>query len=1545
MKVKRVIAAALVMILSAPMLPQTVEYAAAAVPSYFYLNTGDGGKNFENGYSDDKIEVSIDGGSAVLTIKDDVTLYSTGYDGSYGTPIVAVGGKDYTVRLENGAELSLRTQAPGDYIYGLYITGDVSIEGNGTVDIVSGGGTEESAGVRCYGDDASLHISGARVKSSDSGGYGVWDDKDCITLENGAVLEANGGAGAFKNKLPSKRLIVSAGGSAADAEDMPENTDGCKYVRLEAYLDYDADAHALFTNDKTAVTSGMTAYMPSGDPEISNRDYRDGWFLKPDSYPSSYIRCDIDDSIMNSLDGSCSVVVAVDYYDGDIKGGFGLYYDSRTGPKTEFVQLDGTSQWKTKVFRLYDAYFDGGAMTDDLRIVTDSEDMGRSGANVLISGIYVSADENDAPFEITAFSNELGNIFFEGYKIEFDVEYKNTGQMSYSGLKADYTVKDSDGNVCMQLNHDITASPSFTDKLDLGSDLPFGVYTLNVYLHGEGVEQRKVIDFAYSRSVDEEDGVNKNIGINIHFDDEIYNEQEMRKQARLLWYAGFGFARSSVRWSDVEKKKDEYSVPNNIKYAEDFLDKEETGIETLAILYNQNDLYDSPPYYLDTDGKLDAFKNYCEFVAKNINTDYFCMLNEFNHDSSGYLDNMEEYKRISEAGIEAIKSVKPDAWVNGGSLAGASRYWNQVENNEITKDLLDMFDSFSWHIYAHDSGPENEYFQRAKSLNEFVDETSANDTAMWITESGWPTKLSNDPEDEDTNLKIANANEYATEQEQARWYARAMALFSDKTMADRFFFYNLIDAENDYFDIQANFGIIHAKDHRTPFAAKPAYVAACAFNDLVDCTGLEEIKMTDDGVYAYEFKNGTLCLWTEDGKSGSYTFTKHQDSKYIAVYDMYGNAEYYEGERSKTLSIGPEPIYVKSTSEKTEITDIQDYDYDPDRFGYIPYTPERPQPEPIPDWITDEDGVFWSDDFSNAAVYDWMNAETNVNENLLAMRDRSYNEYGGYDNVFGVSVTPEKGHGRVLVQPTGINSGFYLYLKDIGGTAEENIDMHTLVISQDVYIPAGSYTGGKAYTETWSAERVSADTTSSGVAHLFEISADSGSAKAVFQTKPAAIDAIAIAEDGKNTVSLDFDTWHRIETVVSYAAGTVEYYVDGQRAAIYRGTPDDIERYFPMTYFGLRSDTDNAGDVPLTVEWDNFKLRVIDDDFVPSKSEYIEDEEYEEEHKLIDMDFENMTGFDTNYIRLVQQTSPNDYTFQGNPDDTGTYAKIEYGNGGKMLEYEHFLGDYPRNGLKFPFHDLETGKSVTADSGILIVEFDAGVRGATGRSRVLIGLNDPNKTDSEWTPATLLSGIMPYHESKLSVTIPDQRNEMSADSSMDTTMVFTEQGEMHHYKYIVDIDRGTYKMYYDGILIAECDSLAGDAKNNSFDALMITGVNAGDSTDGETYIMIDNISVRSAERNDGYSSETEYLGTFNDDENAEHKTGIASGYITTINDISRQDRVIENIMWRFKADNGAIKELKPTDGADIMLNGGMVSITVIVDGLDHEAKPIATVIN
>ena len=1335
-----------------------------------------------------------------------------------------------------------------------------------------------------------------------------------------------------------KGILAAALAAAAALQILPwQHAGAAAPASVHAYTDNEsaelcssenAAAYAVFGNSSEAWCSGMTAYMPSGRPEISNRYGTDGWFLEPGSYPDSYVRCDIDDDIMHGLDGSGSVAVAVRYFDGDVRGGFGLYYDSRTGPKTEFVQLEGSSQWKTKVFRLYDAYFGGGAMADDFRIITDGEGMGKSGAHVLIGGVYVYYEENDAPFEITAVSNELGNIFFEGYKIKFNIEYRNTGTVPYS-FTADYTVRDYSGAEVSRQSRELYADPSVTDSLDLGT-LPFGVYTLEVYVHGGGIEQRYETDLSYSRSAG---GTNKNLGINVHFDDDIYTENEIRKQARLIWYAGFGSVRSSVRWSDVEQEKGVYSIPANVKAADDFL-AAETDIETLAILYNQNDLYDSAPYYLQTQEQLDAFSRYCAYAAANLKADRFCILNEFNHDSSGYHNNQAEYLRIAEAAAGAVRAAREGAWINGGALAGASRYWDNLDTAaEISPELIGLCDSFSWHLYAHTSEPEDDYFSRAAALNSFVDGFGSG-TEMWVTESGWPTRTANSTADEDTAQYIAETNDSATELEQARWYVRAMALNTDKARADKFFFYNLTDAGADRFDIQDNFGIIHAKGYRTPFAAKPAYVAAAAFNDITDGSAYYGNVITDGSGYGYRFQNETICLWSADGMPGG-SYTYNTDHKYIVVYDMYGNPEYHEG-GSYTVRYGQEPVYVTWADAVPE-TDLKENDV---TVTAAPDT--RPTPVPAPEWVP-EDGALWEEDFSGAAVYDWDNA------NLNAMKTSGG---GSYNNIFGVGIGIAEGYGRVLEQPAGSDSGFYLYNKDIFGLGrDEDIASGTLVLAQDVYIPSGAYTGGSAYIEIWGSEGLAGSTTS-GRANILEITADTEAARVSFQTAAAAVDAIAAGTD--NTVPLEYDMWHRLETVISYEAGTVEYYADGVRAAVYKGDPQDIMRWFPMAYFGLRSNSADAGAEPLRLLWDNICMRLAAEPFVPSMTEPAYDREYNEGTALIDMDFDSTVlpedSTDFADFRLVHQRSAEDKSFEGDPRWTSYYTKtVSDGEGGKRLEYEHFMdwNYYYRNGLKFPF--TENGTPVTADSGLLIVEFDAGIRGDTERSRVLIGLSDPNKTDSEWTPATLLSGIMPYDGGKLSVTAADTeyRNRFGNDSGMDTTMAYTGQGEMHHYKYVIDIDRGEYKMYYDGILIAELDYLAGNAGCNSFDALMITGVNAGGKTDGEAYIMIDNVCVKTAAWADGYQTDTIYLGTFDDDGNAQEKTGTASGYITTVTGPGTDGGAIESIFWRFRDKDGAVRELRPgTDPGSITLNGAGAVITVIVDGLEADtADPIAAVIN
>lgn len=234
--------------------------------------------------------------------------------------------------------------------------------------------------------------------------------------------------------------------------------------------------------------------------------------------------------------------------------------------------------------------------------------------------------------------------------------------------------------------------------------------------------------------------------------------------------------------------------------------------------------------------------------------------------------------------------------------------------------------------------------------------------------------------------------------------------------------------------------------------------------------------------------------------------------------------------------------------------------------------------------------------------------------------------------------------------------------------------------------------------------------------------------------------------------------------------------------------------------------------------------------------------------KLIDMDFENLdinegNSADFDDFSLTHQNADNS-TFED--DKSNTYKYVSSSNG--VLEYDHYLdiAGQERNGLKFPFKDSE-GNLVTVSKGIINVEFDAGIRGDASRTRAVFGLNDPEKNDSEWTSATLFGVITPYSGNRMSFTKPkaENRNRLTVDSSIDDTVALNTTGDMHHYKYVIDLDNNSYKIYYDNSLLEEIDYIPGAATDNSFDAFVMSAVHAkGGVTDkGQTFLMLDNLTV------------------------------------------------------------------------------------------------------
>lgn len=681
------------------------------------------------------------------------------------------------------------------------------------------------------------------------------------------------------------------------------------------------DVHADETNAAYAAfgVSGaecvnMSAENTGSPDEIAEEhDGETGWRIAT-SGGRANIRCKIDDDFIYELDGSGSVIVEVRYFD-DSYGGFCLYYDSMSGPKGETVQLENSGTWKTKVFKLYDAYFGNNIYTDDLWITTNRPDfMGVSSDPVLIGSVRIEKNEKDAPFVISAETEKTGNIFFEGDEIKFNITYDNIVGKEYD-IMPEYIVRDYNGDVLNTVRTKLAAAPSASESIQLGK-LPYGIYTLEVKIEDANVEQSYVTDFSYVRKADE---TNYHFGMNIHYDDEEYNTDDIRNLSDLMKNSGFGFVRSSLRWNQIESEKGVYSIPDNIRESAVYLDK--IGLELLGTVYIDNDLYASPPYYDMDDDALEAFKKYCEYTAGELGeyVDHYCMLNEINHLVSGYVDNEEEYVRIAKAGYEGIKAGDPDdSFINGGALAGWSR---DYAKKTYELGILDYCDSYSMHIYDHLNGPETDWMFRSepdhKYWLDYYDTTGTKQA--WITESGWPTRTADDTSNESASRAVADAHDSSSEIEQAQWYTRSMAINSDKDRIDKFFYYALCDNDIDRFDIQSNFGILHSKNARVPFSAKPAYAAVCAFSDIVGCAEFEEDEITDGSGWAYRFKradgSNVTCVWGAEcyGQTGiGSTYRYTSEAPYILLYDMYGNEQYIENVNGYyDIPIEEEPVYAE----------------------------------------------------------------------------------------------------------------------------------------------------------------------------------------------------------------------------------------------------------------------------------------------------------------------------------------------------------------------------------------------------------------------------------------------------------------------------------------------------------------------------------------------------------------------------------------------------------------------------------------------------------
>ncbi len=731
------------------------------------------------------------------------------------------------------------------------------------------------------------------------------------------------------------------------ADDGFVGADEIKLILVNNLTDLQPMKNVTVLSNDAIASVDLTSAAPVGElmtvktqamvtPAVTTVGGRTGWELDPEEINKSYIRVDVDDSFLYNLKPEDTATIFVDYYDNSYSG-FSILYNDRNGElHNQFVQFEsgkGTGAWKTATFTLFDAAFDESNVLygDDFRIITNDAEfatdekvfMGEAFDPVIISRISVVKNSTKSPFDIGVKTGKTGNIFFDDDPITFNIDLTDVSTtQGYTAGKINYTVYTFDGQRLYNDSLDFTDNKcSFTLE-----DVPFGAYELELVVEYDDVYQTKLVDFSRSLKAPE---VNKQFGTCIHLDSEDYYTQEDAKNILdLVRAAGYGLSRSGgVRWFDVEPNGDgEYVMPEDILFAHRYT--HELGIDGQILLGHEHPHYaehDHPTYiyWLTKPENREAYANYCAFVVDELSdyVEYFGISGEFNlHGPGGWHpfdaywsnhnpDNYIHYYNLVKDSYEAIRAANPDAVMINGIVG---RYEDEWIQECFDLGIMDYSDGFAMDIYDFVARPEYKD-TLATPISQFNEQVKSQypDKQAWITETGWPTR----------EVPFSHYMEVAmsTEEEQARWYARAMAMYSDKSKIDKFMFYAFVNNNTGYFWQEYNFGIIRSHDYHTPFAAKPAFISTAAFNTIVGpATFYGDQDTSSEGYYDYKFVNSAgeeiMMVWRQE-IAAARQYTYRSNKPYLEIYDMYGNKTVVENTTgSYTLSYEANPVYIKGVN-------------------------------------------------------------------------------------------------------------------------------------------------------------------------------------------------------------------------------------------------------------------------------------------------------------------------------------------------------------------------------------------------------------------------------------------------------------------------------------------------------------------------------------------------------------------------------------------------------------------------------------------------------
>ncbi len=374
-------------------------------------------------------------------------------------------------------------------------------------------------------------------------------------------------------------------------------------------------------------------------------------------------------------------------------------------------------------------------------------------------------------------------------------------------------------------------------------------------------------------------------GVNIHF-----TREEVPGELDLLTAGGFRLVRMDLFWSEVERERGKYDFS---AYDNLVAEMEKRQIRIIFILDYGNDLYGGGPAVLTDEGRA-GFARFSATAVKRYRGKGILweIWNEPNLSHFWHADpNPEQYARMADETITAIRKVDPTAWIIGPATSGFP--WPFFEGL-AESGLLGRLDAISVHPYRF-AAPETAQDDLLR-LRTLLARTTP-DRYIPILSGEWG---------------YASAAMGISEERQAHYLTRQW-LFNLANDVDISIWYDWRNDGLEPDNAEHHFGTVY-----NDFRPKPAYRAAQTLNTtLKGYRFLRRIPMENPEDVSLLFGTngqGILVAWT---LGTTHTVRFPISCKEVSVVETFGAARELQGkDHLLEMEIGPGPRYVQLCNEE-----------------------------------------------------------------------------------------------------------------------------------------------------------------------------------------------------------------------------------------------------------------------------------------------------------------------------------------------------------------------------------------------------------------------------------------------------------------------------------------------------------------------------------------------------------------------------------------------------------------------------------------------------